>query len=72
MVLFPQSIQLLLDAGSELDVCESEQGRSPLFAAIHQNNAPVVKLLINAGIHSPLTYSIPSYSLYSSLVYIST
>ena len=41
----------MLDAGSELDMCETEQGRSPLFAAIHQNNAPVVKLLVHAGIN---------------------
>jgi hypothetical protein len=42
-------IKLLLDAGSELEVCEIERGYSPLFAAIHLNNGPVVEMLVNAG-----------------------
>lgn len=42
-------VRLLLEAGSETDVCESKSGQSPLFVAVQQQLVDAIQLLINAG-----------------------
>jgi ankyrin repeat protein len=44
-----QIVRLLLKAGSETDVCESKDQRSPLYAAVSQQYVEAVNLLIEAG-----------------------
>ena len=44
-------IRLLLEAGSQTDVCELKTHQSPLFVAIQQRYVEAVDLLIKAGLY---------------------
>jgi len=47
-----QIVRLLLEAGSETDVCESKSRQSPLFVAVQNQLVDAVHLLIDAGEYS--------------------
>jgi uncharacterized protein len=50
-----EAAKYLLDVGAEMDVAEPE--RNPLFAAILEDNAKIVQLLIDRGIDTKVKYT---------------
>ena len=46
---YPNIVQMLIDAGADLNVAESEYGYTPIATAAFKGHPDVVKLLLDAG-----------------------
>ncbi len=44
-----QIIKVLLAAGADMNVCESEAGQSPLFAALQHKYTEIATMLVESG-----------------------